>query len=251
MSEEIKNNDVVEENVEESKTEEKVNDTISLTLSNGESYVIANSSFDWGSMISNLNNLYGNLQRINMILSDLVGITQQKSIEIIANNAIEELSEFGKGVGVDLSHKNPTLTKRETAILMCFDAASIVQMIIRYAEVYNAQITMNQKHAESNQHVISLLNSLLKEKEEMLAKKHKEIAEMFEPSEDLSEMTAKEYIDKKYSNKNKESTDTTDDELVKLVDESDITPVSESKYAATVMKIDDTFPKEEENNGDN
>ena len=238
MSEEIKNNDVVEENVEESKTEEKVNDTISLTLSNGESYVIANSSFDWGSMISNLNNLYGNLQRINMILSDLVGVTQQKSIETIADNAIEELTEFGKGVGVDLSHKNPTLTKRETAILMCFDAASIVQMIIRYAEVYNTQIVMNQKHAESNQHVISLLNSLLMEKEEMSKKKDKELVESFEPDdEDLSEMTAKEYIDKKYSNKNKES----DDELVELVDDPDIIPVSESGYAPTVMTIDDVF----------
>ena len=238
MSEEIKNNDVVEENVEESKTEEKVNDTISLTLSNGESYVIANSSFDWGSMISNLSNLYGNLQRINMILSDLVGVTQQKSIETIADNAIEELTEFGTGVGVDLSHKNPTLTKRETAILMCFDAASIVQMIIRYAEVYNAQIVMNQKHAESNQHVISLLNSLLMEKEEMSKKKDEELAESFEPGdEDLSEMTAKEYIDKKYSNKNTES----GDELVELVDDPDIIPVSESKYAPTVMTIDDVF----------
>ena len=239
MSEEIKNNDVVEENVEESKTEEKVNDTISLTLSNGESYVIANSSFDWGSMISNLNNLYGNLQRINMILSDLVGVTQQKSIETIADNAIEELTEFGKGVGVDLSHKNPTLTKRETAILMCFDAASIVQMIIRYAEVYNAQIVMNQKHAESNQHVISLLNSLLMEKEEMRKKKDEELTESFEPGdEDLSEMTAKEYIDKKYSNKNKESVN---NELVDLIDDPDIIPVSESEYAPTVMSIDDVF----------
>ena len=184
-----------------------------------------------------------------MILSDLVGVTQQKSIETIADNAIEELTEFGTGVGVDLSHKNPTLTKRETAILMCFDAASIVQMIIRYAEVYNAQIVMNQKHAESNQHVISLLNSLLMEKEEMSKKKDEELAESFEPGdEDLSEMTAKEYIDKKYSNKNKESGD---DELADLVDDPDIIPVSESEYAATVMKIDDTFPKEEDNNGDN
>ena len=75
----------------------------------------------------------------------------------------------------------------------------------------------------------------------MLAKKHKEIAEMFEPSEDLSEMTAKEYIDKKYSNKNKESVDTPDDELVELVDDPDIIPVSESGYAPTVMTIDDVF----------
>ena len=70
-------------------------------------------------------------------------------------------------------------------------------------------------------------------------KKDEELTESFEPGdEDLSEMTAKEYIDKKYSNKNTESVD---DELVELVDDPDIIPVSESGYAPTVMTIDEVF----------
>ena len=72
----------------------------------------------------------------------------------------------------------------------------------------------------------------------MRKKKDEELTESFEPGdEDLSEMTAKEYIDKKYSNKNTES----GDELVELVDDPDIIPVSESGYAPTVMTIDDVF----------
>lgn len=120
--------------------EDSTDDSIMLTMSTGETYLVDARTFDWDGAVKNLTNMIENENALLNIMFTLLQITDPDSEDSVKTieSVIEQVDDFMDGFQIHPSYDkfDPNISNYKKAMLMIFDANNVVRTISHNTQMY-------------------------------------------------------------------------------------------------------------------
>ena len=132
-------NDMNNGAIDNTETDDNMDNSIQLKLSTGDVYLVDPDTFDWDNAIKNLPSMIENEDSLRNIMFSLLTIkdpTTEESVKTI-QSIIKQIEDFMEGFQIHVSYErfDPNISDYKKAMMLVFDANNVVRTIVHNTQM--------------------------------------------------------------------------------------------------------------------